>query len=147
MQPELVTLEPLLRAHVPAVLAIEKELFGREAWSRWMVQSELDEGHHYRAAMSGGELVGYAGLAIVDDTEAWVQNIAVRAESQGHGIGRLLLEDLLAAAGDRAVGLEVASDNPAQRLYARYGFEIVGVRKRYYQPSGKDALVMLRGRP
>ncbi|WP_412541544.1 ribosomal protein S18-alanine N-acetyltransferase [Longispora sp. K20-0274] len=140
-------LEPLTREHVPAVLAIEKDLFGREAWTRWMVQSELDEGHHYVAAVEDGELIGYAGLAVVDDTEAWVQNIAVRAADQGRGIGRLLLEDLLAAAGDRTVGLEVASDNPAQHLYAKYGFEIIGVRKRYYQPSGKDALVMLRGRP
>ncbi|GIG57484.1 ribosomal-protein-alanine acetyltransferase [Longispora fulva] len=140
-------LVPLTRDHVPAVLVIEKELFGAEAWSRWMVQSELDENHHYRAAIRDGELIGYAGLAVVDETEAWVQNIAVRAASQGQGVGRLLLEDLLAAAGDRTVGLEVASDNPAQHLYAKYGFETVGVRKRYYQPSGKDALVMLRGRP
>ena len=41
--------------------------------------------------------------------------------------------------------LEVAVDNaPAQRLYAQYGFEGVGIRKGYYQPSNTDALVMLR---
>jgi ribosomal-protein-alanine N-acetyltransferase len=41
--------------------------------------------------------------------------------------------------------LEVAVDNgPAQRLYAEYGFETVGVRRGYYQPTNTDALVMRR---
>ena len=34
---------------------------------------------------------------------------------------------------------------PAQRLYATYGFEPIGIRRGYYQPSNTDALVM-RGR-
>ncbi len=75
-----------------------------------------------------------------------MQNIAVRRADHGKGIGTLLLEDLLRQASDRSVGLEVATDNPAQRLYAKYGFEVVGLRKRYYQPSNTDALVMLRER-
>ena len=41
--------------------------------------------------------------------------------------------------------LEVAVDNaPAQRLYASYDFEPVGIRRGYYQPSNTDALVMMR---
>jgi ribosomal-protein-alanine N-acetyltransferase len=74
-----------------------------------------------------------------------VQNIAVRRGVQRRGIGRLLLEALLAEAGRRRVLLEVAVDNePAQRLYATYDFEPVGVRRGYYQPSNTDALVMMR---
>jgi ribosomal-protein-alanine N-acetyltransferase len=141
-----ILLQPFTNAHLPEALDIEAELFGREAWSQWMFESELEAGHHYRAATTeDGALVGYAGLAVVDDVEAWVQNIAVRRTEQGRGIGTLLLENLLERAADRTVGLEVAADNePAQRLYIRYGFEVVGVRKRYYQPSNTDALVMLR---
>ena len=90
-------------------------------------------------------MVGYAGLT-VQPPEAWVQNIAVRRDVQRRGIGRMLLEELLAEATRHGVGsvlLEVAVDNaPAQRLYARYGFEPVGVRRGYYQPSNTDALVM-----
>ncbi len=140
-------LRPFTRAHIPDALVIEAELFGKEAWSQWMFDSELDAGHYYRAALTEeSTLAGYAGLAIIDDTEAWVQNIAVRRADHGKGIGTLLLEDLLRQASDRSVGLEVATDNPAQRLYAKYGFEVVGLRKRYYQPSNTDALVMLRER-
>jgi ribosomal-protein-alanine N-acetyltransferase len=52
---------------------------------------------------------------------------------------------LLAEAGQRKVLLEVAVDNaPAQRLYAGYDFEPVGLRRGYYQPSNTDALVMMR---
>ena len=73
-----------------------------------------------------------------------------RERAATRGIGRALLEDLLAeaaASGARRVMLEVADDNmPAQQLYAGYGFEAVAVRRGYYQPSNTDALVMLRMR-
>jgi ribosomal-protein-alanine N-acetyltransferase len=74
--------------------------------------------------------------------------MAVRRDHQRHGIGRALLEELLAIArrsGARHTLLEVAADNlPAQALYDSYGFEVIGLRKNYYQASGTDALVMRR---
>ncbi len=132
--------------HIPAVLAIEEDLFGAEQWSAGMFWNELANGHHYLVALdAAGEVAGYAGLAVPAPDEAWVQNIAVRRDAQRHGVGRALLEALLAAAGDAAVLLEVAVDNtPAQRLYGRYDFEAVGIRRGYYQPSNTDALVMMR---
>ncbi len=90
-------------------------------------------------------ILGYGGLAVNGD-EAWIQNIAVVRDAQRQGIGRTILEALLAEAARRkapAVLLEVAVDNaPAQKLYATYGFEPIGVRRGYYQPSNTDALVM-----
>jgi ribosomal-protein-alanine N-acetyltransferase len=135
--------------HISDVLPIEAELFGAEQWSAAMFWNELANGHHYLAAVDSSErLLGYAGLAVNPPDEAWVQNIAVRREAQRSGIGRALLTELLAEARRckaRRVLLEVAVDNePAQKLYASYGFEPVGVRKGYYQPSNTDALVMLR---
>ncbi len=131
--------------HVEPVLAIEADLFGAEQWSAAMFWNELAAGHHYLVALDGDDVVGYAGLAATAPGESWVQNIAVRRDAQRHGVGRALLEALLAAAGDAAVLLEVAVDNtPAQRLYGRYDFEAVGIRRGYYQPSNTDALVMMR---
>jgi ribosomal-protein-alanine N-acetyltransferase len=131
--------------HIDAVLGIEAELFGPEKWSAAMFWNELAQRHFYLVARNGEDLVGYAGLAVVGPDEAWVQNIAVRQDAQRHGIGRRLLEALLEEAGRRKVLLEVAVDNePAQRLYATYDFEPVGVRRGYYQPSNTDALVMMR---
>ncbi|WP_328824253.1 ribosomal protein S18-alanine N-acetyltransferase [Verrucosispora sioxanthis] len=135
--------------HIDEVLSIEADLFGAEQWSAPMFWNELAHGHFYRVATDGeGAVLGYAGLAVAPPDEAWVQNIAVRRDAQRRGIGRLLLEALLAETtrlGVRAVLLEVAADNgPAQRLYATYGFEPIGVRRGYYQPSNTDALVMQR---
>jgi ribosomal-protein-alanine N-acetyltransferase len=114
-----------------------------------MFRSELDQGHYYLVARdSTGAVAGYGGLAVVPGEEAWVNNLAVRRDAQRSGIGRALLTELLAEAGRRQVPrvlLEVAADNlPAQRLYAGHGFEPVGVRRGYYQPSNADALVMAR---
>ncbi|KXK60208.1 ribosomal-protein-alanine acetyltransferase [Micromonospora rosaria] len=138
--------------HVDEVLPIEADLFGAEQWSAGMFWNELANGHFYLVATDpDGGLLGYAGLTVTPPDEAWVQNIAVRRSAQRRGVGRLLLEGLLAEAtrrGARSTLLEVAADNaPAQRLYAAYGFEPIGVRRGYYQPSNTDALVMRRVLP
>jgi len=131
--------------HVEPVLRIEADLFGPERWSAGMFWNELANGHFYLVATEGEDVLGYAGLARTEPGEAWVQNIAVRRDAQRRGLGRTLLEALLAEAGDDTVLLEVAVDNAAaQHLYARYDFEAVGVRRGYYQPSNTDALVMMR---
>ena len=137
---------------LPEVLRAEAELFGDEAWSAELFWSELAQPDRcwLGAVDAQGRLLGYAGLARYPD-EAYVQNIAVRRQAQGRRLGSRLLDALLAeaeASGLTTVGLEVAADNePAQRLYRRRGFRVVGRRRGYYQPSGTDALVMLREGP
>ncbi len=141
----MITVERFRWWHIEPVLAIEDDLFGAERWSAAMFWSELAAGHHYLVALHGDRLLGYAGLAVTPPDEAWVQNIAVHRDAQRRGIGRLLLEALLLHAGPTNVFLEVAVDNvAAQRLYGRYDFDAVGVRRGYYQPSNTDALVMMR---
>jgi ribosomal-protein-alanine N-acetyltransferase len=133
---------------IDELLPIEKDLFGVEQWSAGMFWNELAAGHPYIAAVQDGEVVGYAGLVVAPPDEAWVNNMAVRRDHQRRGIGRALLEELLAIArrnGARHTLLEVAADNtPAQALYDSYGFDVIGLRKNYYQASGTDALVMRR---
>ncbi|MFU8871830.1 ribosomal protein S18-alanine N-acetyltransferase [Micromonospora sp. SL4-19] len=135
--------------HIDQVLPIEADLFGVEQWSPAMFWNELANRHFYLVATDDRDTVlGYAGLMVAPPDEAWVQNIAVRRDAQRRGVGRALLEALLAEAarrGTRSTLLEVAADNAAaQRLYATYGFEPIGVRRGYYQPSNTDALVMQR---
>jgi [ribosomal protein S18]-alanine N-acetyltransferase len=134
--------------HIEQVIPIEADLFGAEQWSAAMFWNELASGHHYLVALDGDRLLGYAGLSVNPPNEAWVQNIAVLRQAQRQGVGRVLLEALLDEAARNGVSkvlLEVAVDNaPAQKLYAQYGFEAVGLRRGYYQPSNTDALVMAR---
>lgn len=128
------------------LLPIEIDLFGHEAWTAPMFWNELANGHHYLVATEDdGAILGYAGLA-VGQGEAWINNIAVRRDAQRRGIARALMDAMLAEARRHRVHevlLEVAADNvAAQKLYAAYGFEVIGVRRGYYQPSNTDALVM-----
>lgn len=136
---------------VERLMPLERELFAPECWSAPLFWSELAQAdtRHYLVAEDDGELVGYAGLCVFPD-EAYVQTLGVRRSHQGRGIGSGLLMVLLTETASRdkdVVALEVRADNgPAQRLYRRFGFVPVGVRRGYYQPSGTDAVVMmLRG--
>jgi [ribosomal protein S18]-alanine N-acetyltransferase len=77
-----------------------------------------------------------------------VQTIGVTSGNQRKGIGTELLLAMLGEARKRGatqVDLEVRADNAvAIALYEKHGFESLGVRRGYYQPSGADALVMRR---
>jgi [ribosomal protein S18]-alanine N-acetyltransferase len=130
---------------IEQLVTLEEILFpGDSPWTAAMFWSELAAGHHYRVLREQDRVVGYAGLARTDE-EAEVQTIGVAPDHQGHGLGRVLLRDLLAHAGARTVFLEVRTDNdPAIRLYESEGFERIGLRRRYYQPSGADAYTMRR---
>lgn len=141
----------LRRSDLRRCAELEQELFaGDDPWSQRAFISELDQGHHYIGAYLDERLIGYAGLAIngrPPHVEAEVHTIAVEPAHQGKGVGELLLRGLLARADEKqaAVLLEVRTDNePATELYRKHGFEVVGLRKRYYQPSGADAHTMRR---
>ena len=143
-----VVLRPMVGNDVPAVAKLEVALFGEEAWSPDMLASELaaEPGKYYLVAAEEGVIAGYAGLLAPGGGQADVLTVGVAHDRWGEGIGAALVESLLAEAGRRGcteVFLEVRTDNDrAQRLYRRYGFVGIGVRRGYYQPSGADALVM-----
>lgn len=135
---------------IAPVMVLEHELFGEEAWSDAMFWSELAEhtSRHYLVAEAGDDIVGYAGLCSYAPHDAYVQTIAVAPAHQRRGLGTRLLTALIDEAARRGcvrLDLEVRADNPvAIGLYERHGFERIGVRRRYYQPSGVDAVVMRR---
>ena len=135
---------------LPGVLALELLLFPDDAWSAETYREELaDLGgtRHYVLAEDGERLVGWAGLVAMGG-QADVLTIGVHPDAQGRGFGAGLLTALLEEAHARGcteVFLDVRADNDrARTLYERFGFTPVGVRKRYYQPSGVDAIVMMR---
>ena len=135
---------------IEPILSLERELFTDDAWTAGLFWSELaqQESRHYLVAETAGDVVGYAGVAIFG-AEAYIQTIGVRPDRWGSGLGSVLLAALLSEAERReapTILLEVRADNArATRLYERFGFTSVGIRKGYYQPSGADARVMIRG--
>jgi [ribosomal protein S18]-alanine N-acetyltransferase len=142
-----VVLRPMRWWDVDAAHRIETDLFP-DPWSVetfWSELAHVPETRHYLVAEAGGAVVGYAGL-VVTGREADVQTLAVARDRQGGGLGGVLLRALLDEARRRAAGevlLEVRAENTAaQALYARHGFERIGVRRGYYQPGRTDAYVL-----
>lgn len=132
---------------IDVLMALEEEIFQEEAWKRKSFESELANPNNLYIGFFNGELVGYAGLSTVPASfSSDIQTIAVRPSQQSKGLGRDLMNRLIAKAkalGSEQVFLEVRSDNDkAIQLYKSLGFDQIDIRKRYYQPSGTDALVM-----
>ena len=131
-----------------AVIAIERAAYPTDAWSAEAMGSQLENPNtHYVIAVEEDRIVGYAGLLAPRGLEtAEVHTVTVAEGYRRRGIGRRMLVALLeeaTARGATEVFLEVRVDNPsAQDLYRSLGFEPVGVRPKYYQPEGIDALVM-----
>lgn len=141
-----IALEELRWWDIPVLVELEALLFPTDSpWTAPMFWGELAQQHHYVVHRNAdGRVDGYAGLAVHED-EADVQTIGVHPDVQGAGIGRALLRNLLDRADGRRVLLDVRTDNvPALRLYTAEGFRTLGVRRRYYQPSGADAYTMER---
>ena len=137
----------LTASDLKQVMPLERDLFGHEAWLERSMLSELESSNTYYLGIFDPELTGYAGLSTIPASFASdIQTIGITKGHQGRGLGRLLMEKLISKAralGSESVFLEVRADNEAAiGLYRSLGFEQIDLRKRYYQPSGTDALVM-----
>lgn len=90
--------------------------------------------------------MGYSLLSIAVG-EAHILNISVDPNEQKQGIGRKMLENLIAVAKGRAetVFLEVRPTNTvAIALYESMGFNEIGIRKGYYPAeNGREDAIML----
>ena len=133
-------------SHVASVAAIEKECFGRDAWSEKSVTGELTNALAlWLVAVEGDTVAGYVGSQTVCN-ETDMMNVAVTADFRRRGIGEKLVNALveeLKAMESHCLTLEVrASNTPAQAMYEKLGFVEIGRRPRYYQNPKEDALIL-----
>jgi ribosomal-protein-alanine N-acetyltransferase len=130
------------------VVALEGELFPEDAWtpaSLWAELAARPRRSYVVALAADGELAGYGGVDLGGEV-ADIMTMAVAPRHQGRGLGGQLLDEFVGrAVADHAayLMLEVRADNSAARkLYDSRGFELLTVRRRYYQPGDVDAHVM-----
>lgn len=128
------------------VVKIEAEAFATP-WSAEVFEHEMTGNNyaHYIVATNGEKVIGHCGMWIVLD-ECHITNIAVLKEYRGHGIGEKLLRESIQLCNELAVKLmtlEVrVSNEVAQNMYRKLGFQDGGIRKNYYTDDREDALVM-----
>lgn len=98
-------------------------------------------------AKDNGKCIGYAGFWNVSG-EGDITNVAVLPEYRKNGIGSMLISEMIKTAVTlklELLTLEVRKSNiAAQGLYKKYGFDIIGERKRYYSDNGEDAWIMTK---
>jgi len=147
-----VRIEPLTSpSEIDAVLAIEEASF-TSPWTREMYVAELEnEGISYcfLARTGEGEAVGFCSFWRVVD-ELHINNLAVLPAWRRTGVATSLLDHVIREGvrmGARRATLEVRRSNePARRLYERFGFSVAGVRRAYYTNPVEDAIVLWRER-
>ena len=116
-----------------------------EFWTPGVLLSELEnENTKYVVIKEENDIIGFAGIWITPDSVE-LNNIVVRKDKRGNGYSKILLEKLLEISSKlerEYINLEVSEINKtAISLYLKYGFEKVGLRKKYYE--GKfDAILM-----
>jgi [ribosomal protein S18]-alanine N-acetyltransferase len=128
------------------VMEVEEKSF-TVPWKREAFINEIEKNHFstYIAVEDEGRVIGYCGVWLVVD-EAHITNVAVLPGYRGQGLGELLMRKIMEVSiefGARVMTLEVRKSNEAaQRLYRKLGFQNGGIRKRYYSDNQEDALVM-----
>jgi ribosomal-protein-alanine N-acetyltransferase len=136
----------LVYADLPQVMGVERRAFPTP-WSLAMFVLELSKpSGRCLAALWEGRLVGYT-ICSRYETVWHIMNIAVDPDMRRRGIAGALLAELYERVGepDARFTLEVRrSNHGAIRLYQREGFRATGMRRRYYQDNGEDALIMWR---
>ncbi len=150
-----VTIDPISLADIEAILILDRLCFGG-LWSIDSYQRELtNENSHFLGirvakslALDTNGIIGFGCFwAILD--EAHITLLGIHPQYQRQGLGQLLLAALL----DRSKSIQMAratlevraSNDGAIHLYEKFGFQTVGRRKKYYQDTGEDGVIMWLG--
>ena len=134
------------RRDVGELLVIEESQFP-EPWTKRILLDEIGntDTRRYTVAVETKHIIGYVGVMFVLN-ELHINTIGTLPKDEGRGVARSLLDDAWADAQTRGLTratLEVAVSNKrAIDLYYHYGFQPVGVRRKYYEATNEDALVL-----
>ncbi len=135
------------KSHLDDIIKVEEKAYGEHHWSKESFFNELnnDLAKYFCALDENGTLTGYCGCWQILE-EAHITNIAVSPDFRRRRIGEALLTAIIKSCYKEKIKyltLEVrVSNEPAIKLYEKYGFKSLGIRKGYYQDNNEDALIM-----
>ena len=132
-----------LEEKTAAVYTILSEVYSQSPWSERQILADMEQDNvDYFFVEADRRIIGFLSVQqLVGELE--ITNIAVTEPYQGRGLGRQLMNYLTNV--DCPIFLEVRNSNQsAQTLYKKFGFEVIGRRKNYYHEPIEDAIVMKR---
>ena len=139
-------IRPARPEDLPFLAGAEAACFS-EPWSEDALGLLVTEKATAYCLEDGGHVVAYGSLLYAPD-EGQILNLAVHPDRRREGLGRKILDRLLAEASARGMGLvslEVRVSNTAAiSLYQSAGFTVEGRRPHFYKQPAEDAFVMLR---
>ena len=131
------------------VLEIERASFNNPTSREWYERELARPGVCFLYVLRTPEapVAAFCAFWYVAD-QAHINNLAVRPELRGRGLGSQMLEAVMVEVqrlGAGSLALEVRRSNvAAQRLYLRAGFRQEGIRQSYYTQPVEDALILVK---
>lgn len=139
------TIGQMAEEDVAAVAALEAENFSRPWSYDAFLKTLSDENYIVMIAKESDALLGYCVLLCTGE-EADITNVCTASEVRGKGVATEMLTALMEVGMSRGVKeffLEVREENtPARKLYEKMGFEVIGLRKNYYEEPKEHAVLM-----
>jgi [ribosomal protein S18]-alanine N-acetyltransferase len=137
---------PMRMADLDAIMVIEPQIYPYP-WTRGNFSDSLNSGYTAQVLLEGERIVGYSLMMLVLD-EAHLLNLSIAKTYQKQGLGRTLLEHMVAIAKNSQMAnmfLEVRQSNiSAIALYENMGFNEMAIRRNYYPAANgrEDAILM-----
>lgn len=139
--------KPMMLDDLDEVLEIERKSF-LTPWTPDLFVNEFSNPRSVKRIIRSAvdnHLIGYIIWWVVLD-EGHLMSIAIDPEDQNKGAGKFLVAKMIEECKTNrveSISLEVREGNdPAIGLYDSFGFEAIGLRKKYYADEGKDAILM-----
>lgn len=138
------TIKPLTEAFAEKIAEVNEKFFP-DGWDLNVLKSSFDSGRFFvfGAFNEKEDLVAYISYSVAADS-ADIEDVLVIPEERGKKISSSLVEYALKDLTEKGVTevfLEVREKNQVARsLYEKFGFNIVSVRKKYYN-DGENAVI------
>ena len=148
LRPEADRYQPMTPADLDEVVRAEAQIYPYP-WTLGNFADSLRSGYSSWVLRDAGHVLQAYGIIMLALDEAHLLNLSVARECQRQGLGWRTLDwlaDVARGYGARTMLLEVRPSNPAAiRLYDRYGFQRIGVRRGYYPAlDGREDAVVMR---
>jgi len=140
-----IILRPIFKSDIDEIVNYENEYFHNFTTYEKIIE-DINNSLYQYYVLANAEIYGYV-FVLVDEDKVQINSLVVVEKWRNKGYGKILLNNLLTKLKEiqiREITLEVRPSNiAALKLYNKFGFKQVAVRKNYYN-NGEDALLMYK---